>query len=147
VSPFSTIIGRPDTVIATEPSLSLSPGLGIRPTIGVPVFSCDVGREIGVGRPKRTVPRVMISDFSVWRVTVAVIADGFGAAVSAAICAGDLICFAATQATTARSTTPAKAMVTIRTFLGAFIGVTPCVARLDCTTRVPTHDEPKMRSR
>src|SRR3954454_10636375 len=57
------------------------------------------------------------------RSTWAVISDGVGAAVSAATCAGDLICCAATQPPPAKNTTAVSARITTWMFLRDFISL------------------------
>jgi hypothetical protein len=73
------------------------------------------------------------------RTTCAVIIDACGGAVSAAICAGDLIWRAATQPPLARSTTPVRAAITtpvfFRDFIKLLLGCRFVLRRRHCTAR------------
>ena len=77
----------------------------------------------------------MTSVASARRSTGTLISDALGAAVSAAICAGDLIWRAAAQPPAASSTTPTKPALTIRALPVNLIGPTPVSRDHDAAAR------------
>ena len=84
-------------------------GAAARVTMSLPCLTREVASTAGCAAPKRTVPRTMTSVESVRRSTGTVMGAGCGAAVSAATWAGERICRAAAQPTTARATSAATA--------------------------------------
>ena len=122
MAPGSTKTGRPSTVIATWPAASREPRRGGRVTMSlllVPLacLSLDTPRTTPWGSPYRTVPRTITSVESVLRTTGTVIGEGFGAAVSAATCAGERICRAAAQPTSASPISTANTRTAVRLLL------------------------------
>src|SRR5882672_2429001 len=91
VSPRRTKTGRPDADRSTSPSPNPVFGRGSDEISPMPPLTVEGAIEIGCGSPKRTVPRVTTSELNTRDSTGTRIADASGAAVRAAISAGDWI--------------------------------------------------------
>ena len=124
-APRRTNTGRPETDIATVPSPTRAPLRGRVVTMSAlappPCLISDVASTTGWGEPYRTVPRTITSLESTRSSTGTVIAEGSGAAVSAATWAGERICAPATHAPTESSSAATSPTATVRLLRAAFI--------------------------
>jgi hypothetical protein len=102
----------------------------------LPCLSPDVASTTVCGAAYRTVPRTITSVDSVRRTTGTVIGEGLGAAVSAATCAGERICLAATQPAAATATMAASTRAASRRPLSLFIAAIVS-SRYEKTLRTP----------
>src|SRR6266536_810066 len=107
-APLRTKTGRPDADRITSPSPKFVLGRGSDEISPTPPLTVEGAIEIGCGSPKRTVPRVTTSELSRRDSTGTRIADGSGAAVRAAISAGDWILEPMYQAPSAMPPTTPK---------------------------------------
>ncbi|ESQ14495.1 MAG: hypothetical protein N838_11385 [Thiohalocapsa sp. PB-PSB1] len=140
--------GRPDAVSRTSPSVNCMLRLGRVAISPGPGFRLDGAMETGWGKPKRAVPRVMISVLSTRSSIGTKIGDGSGGAVRAAASAGDSIRLPANQPRTAMHTTTAKAPTNTAIRLPAILESAPgrCVMRaLDVPALFQVATRPDLR--
>src|SRR3981081_4833206 len=117
-APWRTKTGRPEADRITSPSPKFVFDRGSDEISPTPPLTVEGAIEIGCGNPNRTVPRVTTSELNTRDSTGTRIGDGSGAAVRAAISAGDWILEPMYQAPSAMPpTTPRIAQRTFTRFV------------------------------